>query len=111
MAYEAAVALDVNDASLTSGYQSGVETSRGAMSDAVGTARGKLEEGETAVAAQDWESAIACFTAGVSIEGTHDDDLSSSLRAGLESAESSKAARDAARESAEGRLAEGDGCV
>ena len=97
MAYEAAVALDVNDASLTSSYQSGVETSRGAMSDAVGTARGKLEEGETAVAAQDWESAIACFTAGVSIEGTHDDDLSSSLRAGLESAESSKAARDAAR--------------
>ena len=60
---------------------------------------------------RDWESAIACFTAGVSIEGTHDDDLSSSLRAGLESAESSKAARDAARESAEGRLAEGDGCV
>ena len=107
VSYEAAVALDVNDSALTSGYQSGVETARVLLSGAMEAAHGKLVEGESAVAGKDWESGIASFNAGLSIDGLDDEDLKASLDAALESAEASKAACDAAREAAEAHLAEG----
>ena len=107
-AYEAAAALDVNDAERTSSYTLGVETARNAMAAAVVAAREKLADGQSAVSRQDWESAIELFAAGLAVEGTHDDDLTSSLRGALESAQASMAARDSARETAEQHFAEGE---
>ena len=70
-------------------------------------AHAKLVDGESAVAGKDWESGIASFNAGLSIDGLDDEDLKASLQFELETAEASKAARDAAREAAEAHLAEG----
>ena len=107
MSYEAAVALDVNAAVLTSSYRSGAESARAALTASLEAAHAKLAEGESAVAGKDWETGIACFGAGLSLDGMDDEELRSSLRASLESAEASKAARDEAREAAEGHVAEG----
>ena len=107
-AYEAAAALDVNDAKRTSSYTEGLQTARDAMSAAMEEARGHRTDGQSAVSGQDWESAIESFTAGLAVRGTHDADLTSSLQALLESAQASMAARDAARQTAEQRLADGE---
>ena len=100
-AYEAAVALDVNDAERTASYKLGVTSARDAMSAAVEEARGHLTGGQSAVSEYDWESAIESFTAGLAVQGTHDADLTSSLQESLESAQASMSARDAARGTAE----------
>ena len=54
-AYEAAAALDVNDAERTSSYTEGVKTARDAMSAAVEGACGHRTDGQSAVSGQDWE--------------------------------------------------------
>ena len=107
-AYEAAAALDVNDAERTSSYTSGAESARSAMDAAVEEARGHRADGQSAVSSQDWESAIESLTAGLAVKGTHDDDLTSSLQEALQSAQSSMAARDAAREKAEQHFVDGE---
>ena len=68
-AYEAALALDVNDESLTSSYRSGSESARASLSAALEAARAHLADGESAVAGKDWETGIECFSAGLSIDG------------------------------------------
>jgi tetratricopeptide (TPR) repeat protein len=107
-AYEAAVALDVNQAALLSSYQQGVEAAKAALADAVAAAKAKLAEGEAAVAEKHWEAANELFTAGLAVKGTHDDDLTAKLRAALEAGEASMRARDAARRAAEQQLEKGD---
>ncbi len=110
-AYGAAAALDVNDAERTSSYASGVDSARGAMGAAWKKASEHRADGQSAVSSQDWESAIESFTAGLAVKGTHDDDLTSSLQESLESAQSSMAARDAARERAEQHFADGESAL
>ena len=100
-AYQAAMALDVNDDELAASFQAGLTAARNALAAAVDTARGRLAHGQSSVAAEDWEAAIESFTAGLAVQGTHDEDLTTLLRAALEGAESSKAARDAAAAAAE----------
>jgi hypothetical protein len=76
-----------------------------------GQARAKLVMAERAIAFRQWESAIEQLETGLAVEGTHDVELTVSLAAALVLAEDSLAARDAAREEAEARLAEGDRLV
>ena len=63
-----------------------------------------------AVAEQVWEGAVEKLTAALPGEGA-DVELTGELKSALESAESMKAARDAAREAAEGHLTEGEAFV
>jgi tetratricopeptide (TPR) repeat protein len=69
-------------------------------------ARRRIKEGESELSARNWEAAIEKFKAGLAVEGTRDDDLTTLLRTSLDGAESSLAARDAAREQAEEHLVE-----
>lgn len=100
-AYEAAIALDVNDNELAGSFQAGLTVARAALAAAVETARGRLADGESSVSVEDWEVAIESFRAGLAVQGTHDEELTASLRTALQGAESSKAARDAAAAAAE----------
>jgi hypothetical protein len=100
-AYEAAMALDVNDDAFSAAYKSGLAGAQDALAVAVDAARAKLAEGEAAVSSENWEAAIDALNAGLAVEGTHDDELTASLRTALEGAEASKAARDAAEAAAE----------
>ena len=107
-AYDAAVSLDVNDAALSAKYQSCVNTARSSLSDAVSSARSKLEAGQSYVSSRDWESAIESFRAGLAVDGVADESLMSSLRGGLESAESSKRDRLAVASNASSLLSDAD---
>lgn len=71
-------------------------------------ARRSQAAAEAAVAERDWEGAIGKLAAALAVEGTRDEELTGGLKSALESAESAKAARDAAREAAEKHLAEGE---
>ena len=110
-AYDAALSLDVNDSALTAKYQSCVDTARSSLSDAVSSARSKLEAGQSYVSSRDWESAIESFRAGLAVDGVADESLMSSLRGGLESAESSKRDRDGARAAASRCVSEGEAAL
>lgn len=70
-------------------------------------ARQKVEEGESAISAKNWETAIEKLKAGLAVEGTRDEELTRILRATLDGAKSSMSTRDAARDQAEAHLVEG----
>ena len=109
--YEAALALDVNSEELRAQYRAGVESAmeaQAALARAVAAANGKRVEGEAELAEKRWESAIDLFTAGLSIDGLHDEDCTSSLRAALETAAQSLGARNKARTDAADILNRGD---
>ena len=110
-AYDAAVSLDVNDSALTAKYQTCADTARSSFSDAVSAARSKLEAGQSYVSSRDWESAIESFRAGLAVDGAADESLMSSLRGGLESAESSKRDREAAVRDTKSLLSEGEAAL
>ena len=106
-AYDAAVALDVNDAQLTERYQAAAAKARQAHADALSAAQLKLEEGRRRADALEWEAAIELFRAGVAIEGTDDQSLTAQLRSGQESAQEELQARDSARDEAASLLESG----
>ena len=110
-AYDAALSLDVIDSALTAKYQTCADTARSSLSDEVSSARSKLEAGLSYVSSRDWESAIESFRAGLAVDGVADESLMSSLRGGLEAAESSKRDRDGARVDAACFLSDGDSFI
>ena len=95
---------NTRDEELTAFLDAALGSSRQSM------ARSKLDEGQREAEAkqqESLESAIELLGAGLAVEGTTGaDELTASLVAALESAQQAKAARDAAREDAEGWLVE-----
>ena len=63
------------------------------------------------MSSRDWESAIESFRAGLAVDGVADESLMSSLRGGLESAESSKRDREAAVRDTKSLLSEGEAAL
>ena len=64
---------------------------------ALDTARSKLKDGTRMSKRKKWESAIEMFTAALNIKGTHDEDLTATLTAAMETARTSMNKRDEAR--------------
>eukprot|EP01043_Picozoa_sp_COSAG02_P044231 COSAG02_NODE_3932_length_6026_cov_5.753838_6_plen_783_part_00 len=110
-AYEKAIVLDVNSAKLTAKYQDGLVAAQAAMAAAVEQAEELFVDGETAADEQNWEVAIEKYTAGLAVEGTHDDELTANLTSALKTAQDFKTARDSAREKAEGLLSDASGML
>ena len=106
-AYEKAIVLDVNSAELTAKYQNGLVAAEAAIAAAVEQAEELFVDGETAVDEQNWEVAIEKYTAGLAVEGTHDDQLTANLTSALRTAQDYKAAR----EKAEGLLSDASGML
>ena len=63
--------------------QNGVEKANVALANALDAARTKLSQGEAMRENRRWEAAIELFTAGLAVRGTHDEDLTDSLKAAL----------------------------
>ena len=74
-----------------------MEKAKVALANALDAARTKLSQGEAMREKRRWESAIEIFAAGLAVKGTHDDDLTDSLKAALAAAEVSMSERDKAR--------------
>eukprot|EP01045_Picozoa_sp_COSAG04_P039810 COSAG04_NODE_11337_length_715_cov_1.331169_1_plen_232_part_10 len=110
-AYDLALSLDVNDSSLSAKYQLRTDEATAHWHKAAARARERLDAAERCMRFNNWETAIDTLRAGLSIEGTADESLMSSLRACLESAEFSKRDRDTARVDAECHLSDGRAAV
>lgn len=85
VAYQAAIDLDVNQASLTSSLEKSLETIKVARAGAVAAI--ELAAGEAAAADRNWDLAIQRFKTGLEIIGKDDAELTEALRAGLMAAE------------------------
>ena len=78
---------------LTQSYAAAAAAARESLSSAVSEAR-KLAAGDQAAELQDWEAAIGLFSAGLSIEGTDDEALASTLSSRLDDARAAKRSFD-----------------
>ena len=99
------MALDVSDDDLVASLQAGRTAARDAQAAAVDTARARLSDGKSAVSTADWEGAIESFKAGLAVQGTHDEELTASLRAALDDAEAERDAAAAAAAAERQRIA------